>query len=99
MSHRIEFSPEALADLNDLYDYIAARSGDANAIGFIDRIETFCQSMTSFPTRGTIRDDLSPGLRVVGFERNSVIAITVTEKVVTILRVFNGGRDVDGLMK
>jgi plasmid stabilization system protein ParE len=55
--------------------------------------------MTSFPKRGTIRDDLSPGLRVVGFERNSVIAITVTEKVETILRVFYGSRDVDGLMK
>ncbi len=55
--------------------------------------------MTSFPKRGTIRDDLSPGLRVVGFECNSVIAITVTEKVETILRVFYGSRDVDGLMK
>jgi hypothetical protein len=30
VSHRIDFSPEALGDLIDLYDYIAARDG-ANA--------------------------------------------------------------------
>lgn len=37
MSHRIEFSPEALGDLIDLYDYIAQRDGAERAIGYIDR--------------------------------------------------------------
>jgi plasmid stabilization system protein ParE len=39
VSHRIDFSPEALGDLIDLYDYIAARDGAERAIGYIDRIE------------------------------------------------------------
>ncbi len=95
MSHWIEFSPEALADLVDLYDYIAPRSGDANAIGYIERIETFCQSLTIFPERGTRRDDLRPGMRLLAFERTAIIAIAVDEKAVTILRVLYGGRDVD----
>jgi plasmid stabilization system protein ParE len=39
VSHRIEFSPEALGDLIDLYDYIAVRDGSDRAIAYIDRIE------------------------------------------------------------
>ena len=38
MSHRIEFSPEALGDLIDLYDYIALHDGAERAIGYIDRV-------------------------------------------------------------
>ena len=63
MSHRIEFSPEALADLLDLYDYIAPRAGAARTIGDIDRIQDFCHSLLTFPERETRRDDLRPGLR------------------------------------
>ena len=61
VSHRIEFSPEALADLLDLYDYIAPRAGAARTIGDIDRIEDFCHSLLTFPERETRRDDLRPG--------------------------------------
>ena len=39
MSRRLEFSPEALADLLDLSDYMAARDGAERAIGYIGRIE------------------------------------------------------------
>jgi plasmid stabilization system protein ParE len=44
VSHRIEFSPEALGDLIDLYDYIAWRDGAERAIGYIDRIEDCCRN-------------------------------------------------------
>ena len=37
MSRRVEFSPEALGDLIDLYDYIAVRDGPERAIGYIER--------------------------------------------------------------
>jgi hypothetical protein len=33
VSHRIEFSPEALGDLIDLYDYIASRDGAERVTG------------------------------------------------------------------
>ena len=66
MSHRIEFSPEALGDLIDLYDYIALRDGAERAIGCIDRIEDCCRSLSVFPDRGIRRDDLRPGLRILG---------------------------------
>jgi plasmid stabilization system protein ParE len=46
VNHRVEFSPEALGDLIDLYDYIAARDGAERAIGYIDRIEERCRSLS-----------------------------------------------------
>lgn len=97
MSHRVEFSPEALGDLIDLYDYIAARDGEARAIGFIDRIEECCRSLSVFPNRGAGRDDLRPGLRILGFERRAVIALQVTADTVTILRILYGGRDIEAV--
>jgi len=93
VTHRIEFSPEALSDLIDLYDYIAVRDGAERAIGYIDRIEQFCGNLSTFPERGTRRDDLRPGLRVVGFERRATIAFQVAGQSVTILRILYGGRD------
>ena len=95
MSHRIEFSPEALGDLIDLYDYIALRDGPERAIGYIDRIEDYCRNLSVFPGRGTARDDLRPGLRILGFERRAVIALQVTADTVTILRILYGGRDLE----
>ncbi len=95
MSHRIEFSPEALGDLIDLYDYIAMRDGAERAIGYVDRIETCCRSLSVFPERGIRRDDLRPGLRILGFERRAVIAFLVTTDTVTILRILYGGRDLE----
>ncbi len=44
--------------------------------------------------RGTRRDDIRPGLRVVGFERRITIAFHVETNTVTIDRVLYGGRDI-----
>jgi toxin ParE1/3/4 len=43
--------------------------------------------------RGTRRDDIRPGLRIVGFERRMVIAFHVDERTATIDRILYGGRD------
>ena len=95
MSHKVTFSPEAQADLLDLYDNIAGNAGAETAIGYIGRIEAACHGRADFPERGTRRDDLRPGLRVIGFERRAVIALQVAETTVTILRILYGGRDLD----
>ena len=95
MSHRIEFSPEALGDLIDLYDYIALRDGADRAIGYIDRIEDCCRNLSVFPERGIRREDLRHGLRILGFERRAAIAFLIAAETVTILRILYGGRDLD----
>ena len=48
-----------------------------------------------FPDRGNRRDDLRPGLRILGFERRAVITFQITANTVTILRVLYGGRDLE----
>jgi toxin ParE1/3/4 len=87
------FSPEAEDDLMRLYDWIADRGGRRSALSYVQRIEDYCRSFDLASERGQTRDDIRPGLRIVGFERRVTIAITVDEDRVTILRVFYGGAD------
>ena len=93
----VVFSPEAAADLLSLYDYIADVSGEARALGYIERVEAYCRGFSQFPERGLRRDDLVPGLRVVGFERRMTIAFHVEETRVVIDRFLYGGRDLSAL--
>jgi len=79
--------------LDRLHRYIADRAGEGIADGYIDRIVTFCQGLSTFPLRGKARDDLLPGLRTVGFERRATIAFMVTTEAVLIEGVFYGGQD------
>jgi len=94
VKYRLEFAPEARNDLRRLYIYIADDAGPERAIAYIDRIEAYCRGFSQFPERGTRRDDLFPGLRVVGFERRMSIAFGVSTGVVTFYRFFYGGRDI-----
>jgi toxin ParE1/3/4 len=96
VTRRVVFAPEAAADLRRLYDYIAASSGPARAIAYIDRIEGYCLGLATFPERGTRRDDLFPGLRVTSFERRVVIAFHITPATVVVDRILYGGRDLAG---
>jgi toxin ParE1/3/4 len=51
------------------------------------------RSLSVFPKRGARRDDLRPGLRILGFERRAAIALQATAETVVILRILYGGRD------
>jgi toxin ParE1/3/4 len=97
VAHRVVFAPEAENDLLQLYLYIAERAGDARALAYVERLERYCQGFADFPERGTSRDDLFPGLRVVGFERRVSVAFHVTVDTVTFDRILYGGRDLDSL--
>jgi len=91
--YTVVFSPEARDDLLQLYRFIAEHSDEGRAIGYIERIEACCNSLSIFPHRGTPRDDLFLGLRVVGFERRVAIAFHVGPGMVTVDRILYGGRD------
>jgi toxin ParE1/3/4 len=95
----VEFAPEALEDLQRIYDWIASAAGPETALAYISRIETFCRGMAFGAERSHSRADIRPGLRIVGFERRITIAFTVTETRVLILRLFYGGRDWERLIE
>jgi toxin ParE1/3/4 len=95
----VSFRPRAEADLTGLYDYIAAESGHEIAGDYIERIATACMALATFPERGRKRDDIQPGLRIVGFERRATIAFQVTKAEVVIVRIFYGGQDYEHLLQ
>ncbi len=100
MAYRVLFDPAARADLNGLYSYIRRQSESPAVAGrYARRIVSHCMALRRFPHRGTRRDDLSPGLRIIGFERRVTIIFAVAATEVLILRILYGGRDVDDVGK
>lgn len=92
-SRDIVFAPEARADLFALYEWISAKASPHVAIAYIERLERYCSGFDLASERGHSRDDIRPGLRIVGFERRVTIAFMVTDQAVTILRLFYGGQN------
>ena len=90
---QVVFTPEARTDLFEIYDWIAAKASSKIAISYIERIEAYCLGFELASERGHRRDDISPGLRIVGFERRVTIAFAVDDDCVTILRLFYGGQN------
>jgi plasmid stabilization system protein ParE len=89
------FTPEAEEHLVALYQYIATHGSPVVAARYTEAIVAYCEGLSSFPHRGTRRDDVRPGLRVTNYKRRTVIAFELDESAaqVAILGVFYGGRD------
>jgi toxin ParE1/3/4 len=94
MAWTVIVSDKAEADLFAIREYITGRAGEAVALRFIERIETYCLGFSTVPERGTRRDDLRPGLRTVGFRRRATILFEVDHKKhqVVIHGVYYAGR-------
>jgi toxin ParE1/3/4 len=82
-----------------LYKYVAQASGTDRANVFVGSIVDYCDRLATSPHRGTRRDDVSPGLRIVGFRRRVTIAFSITNESVEIVGVFYGGRSFKTLLK
>ncbi len=98
MSYTVVFTPEAEAQLVELYGYIAARASPEIAARFSGGIVAYCESLSTFPTRGNRRDDIRPGLRVTSFRKRVAIAFDVDEERVNIIGVFYGGQDYESVL-
>lgn len=89
----VVYKSEAEGDLAALYDYLANAASSAIAINFVRRLRDWLSGFDLGAERGTQRDDLQQGLRIVGFERRVAVAFVVEDSRVVILRVFYGGQD------
>jgi len=96
---RTKYSPSAAKQLQDLYDYVAQASGPERANAFVGSIADYCERLAASPYRGTKRDDLRPGVRIVGFRRRVTIAFSVRGAAVEILGVFYGGRSFESVLR
>jgi len=93
--HSIVFTGEARRDLREIHAFIADKAGVGVASDYLDRLQAFCRTLVLFPSRGTCRDDIRPGLRIIGFERRIAVAFVVRERDVVILRLLYAGRSMD----
>ena len=79
--------------------FSASATGSPNApawfvaLSYMARLEAYCSRFEYGGERGQRRDDLRPGLRVVGFERRVAIVFAVSDDEVTILRLDYGGQN------
>jgi len=99
MHYAVVFSPEALEQLESLYQYIADAASPEIAYRYTNAIVTYCEGLHSFPHRGTRRDDVRPGLRVTNYKKRAVIAFDVVADRVSIIGVFYGGQDYESLLQ
>lgn len=93
MNYRVVFSPEAQEQLADLYRYIAQAASPDIAARYTNAIVSYCESLNTFPHRGTMRDDVRIGLRVTNYKKRAVIAFNVDADQVSIIGIFYGGQD------
>lgn len=95
MPYHVVFAPEAVAQLEALYAYIAEQASPATALRYTDAVVLTCERLAMFPLRGVARDDIRPGLRLTHHKGRTVVAYAVddTGKTVSIVGVFYGGQD------
>lgn len=94
MKHRVILSSSAVSDINEIFDYILAESGERIARNYVGKIRDFLLGLDLFPHRGTVIDSVR-NIRSVGFERRATVVFRVESDEVTILRIFHRGRNVD----
>jgi len=95
MSHKVVFGRRASNDLEELLVYLAPKMGVQQARSYVGKIQAYCLGFSTFPKRGTLRQDIRPGLRLVGYRYKATIAFFVHEDIVLITRIFHRGRNVD----
>ncbi len=60
---------------------------------YVNAIITYCETLKTYPLRGTPRDDLRPGLRITNYKGRTLIAFDVNAQQVSIIGLFYGGQD------
>ena len=95
MVHRL--APEAVADLDEIWSYIARESGRVEyADRLIDLIVGRFLLLAKQPRLGRARDQLRPGLRSFPAE-GYVIFYRIDDEDLVILRVLHSRRDIEAV--
>jgi toxin ParE1/3/4 len=88
-------SPEAEADLDEIWLYIAKESQDSQrADTFLDRFSALFLRLAENPYLGRRRDDLRPGYRSFPVGEYLVFYRVTGDERILVLRVIHGSRDI-----
>lgn len=95
MSYHLRFHPLVERDLEAIVRWIIEHAGSEAAEQRLGEIERAILGLAHMPHKGTVRDEIAPGLRAIPAGRRAVIAFTVddTAKEVFIRAVSYGGAD------
>ena len=95
MSFRVRLAEIALADLDAIWDFIAADDPSA-ADRFVDLLVEKAFSLGDMPEMGRSRDEIESGIRSFPVRRY-VLFYKVFEEELVVLRIVSGHRDLDAL--
>lgn len=103
MSFTIEFSSESERDFELIFDHLfevylafgeSPEEALERAMQRIIGIRNAAERLTTFPIRGTLRDDVLPGVRYLAIDRAIYwFDVDETAKKIRILAIFFGGQD------
>jgi toxin ParE1/3/4 len=92
----IIWSPEAIADLDEIWSYYARAASVSTADKIIRAIEQACRLLQDHPFAGRAREEIRPGLRSV-IAQPHVAFYRVNHDLAEIVRVIDGRQDIDEL--
>ena len=85
MTYRVRFHPLVARDLEAIAQWIIEYAGSEVAHRKLAEIEQEIASLARTPHKGSIRDEIAPGLRAIPAARRAVIAFTVDDDAKEIL--------------
>ena len=95
MIYRIRFHPLVVRDLDAIALWIIDYVGPEAAARKLAEIEAAIATLKATPHKGSLRDEIAPGLRAIPAGRKAVIAFVVDDDAgeVLIYAVTYGGAD------
>ena len=85
MSYLIRFHPGVAGDLDAIARWIVEHAGPEAAERHLGEIEAVLASLRDTPHKGSIRDEIAPGLRAIPAGRRAVVAFVVDDTAREVL--------------
>lgn len=89
---KLIWRPDALHDLDDIWDYSLNQFGKVQAVIYLETIHEKAAALTNGELSGTAEDKVQPGLRRQ-ISRSHVIWFRVESDVLVVIRVLHQSRD------
>ena len=80
MRYRVRFHPAVSEDLDAIVRWLVDHAGHETAARRLAEIDEVIASLQERPHKGSIRDEIAPGLRAIPAGRKAVIAFTVDDE-------------------
>jgi len=91
---RVIWSPEALDDIDRLWDYYAGTAGRVTADKLLREVAKIVATIDDFPLAGRSRDDIRAGLRSLAASPQ-IVFYRLKDDRPEIVRVLDGRQDIE----